>query len=522
MTDSRLRFIQRADGADEAEIRTVLDQTIEVRLPTGTPMWRHQLLALALVDLLGRMFPRISVVCDPTLTADARLPPGELLLLDRFTLVREHALTPPETPGEPTIIVQVGIDPAATSSAAVHVDGGGWMTYVGQTPSKLAAGAGAPIAVGPLAAACRGASQVFQLAVGELLTWTPRLIASNYWSALSYQSSEEPFDEVELPAPAFIEALLVGAGSIGGAAVYLLANTPDLRGALDIVDPETLDEHNPDRALLATKAAAEAHAVKAEVAVGALAHHSELSANPHKERVAAFVAGRPREQTLPMVLSAVDSVESRREIQDSLPLDVLDAACSPSQISVSVHRTDDGPCLYCLHIENVLAAETIRKRLLMRATGFNEKLVIQLLIDHVPLDEQHLRVIEAHRELPTGKLDHFRGQTLETLYNEELLYGEVRVSTSSGAEGVVAAAFTTALAGFLLAGEALKAGAGEAYAAYRLGPHAIATQYLESLWASPADGSRENPSRWPTHECLCQNGRRLALLRERYGLCQAA
>lgn len=518
MTDSRLRFIQRADGADEAEIRAVLDQTIEIRLPAGTPLWRHQLLALALVDLVGRMFPRISVVCDQAAIADAQLPPGAPLLLDRLNQMREHAFTPPKPPGAPKITVQVGADAAATSDGAVYVDGGGWMTYVGQAPSKLDAGVGAPIAVGPLAAACRGASQVFQLALGERLTWTPRLIASNYWSALSYQSSDEPFEEVGLPAPAFLEALLVGAGSIGGAAVYLLANTPDLRGALDVVDHETLVEHNPDRALLATKALADAHAVKAEVAAGALAHHGEFVATPHKERVAVFVAGRPREQTLPLVLSAVDSVASRREIQDSLPLDVIDAACSPSQISVSVHRTGDGPCLYCLHIENVLAAETIRKRLLMRATGFNEKLVIALLIDHVPLHEQHLRAIEMHRDLPTGRLDPFRGQTLETLYQEELLYGEVRVSASSGAEGVVAAPFTTALAGFLLASEALKAGAGDTYAAHRLGTHSIATQYLESLWASPADASLVSPARWATHECLCQNGRRLDLLRERYGL----
>lgn len=80
MTDSRLRVIQRGAAADEAEIVALLDQTIEVRLPPGTPQWRHQLIALALVDLLGRIFPRLRIVCDPTAVAHADLPPGVPLL----------------------------------------------------------------------------------------------------------------------------------------------------------------------------------------------------------------------------------------------------------------------------------------------------------------------------------------------------------------------------------------------------------------------------------------------------------
>lgn len=515
LTDSRLRFIQGGDTTDESEILALLGTTIEIRLPGKTPHWRHQLLALALVDLVGRMFTRIRVVCDESAAAHERLPPGAPLLIERLECVRRHALTPPAPPQTPDIIVHVG---QGQDPADVYVDGCGWLSYVGTTPSRLGDDEGLAIAVGPLVAACRAASQVFQIALRDRLAWTPRLIESNYASSLTYESSTDPLADVDMPAPATIDALLVGAGSIGGAVAYLFAHTPHLSGTLEVVDPETLETHNPDRALLATSALAAAKAVKAEAAAAALAHHKELNATPHRERLAGLVAEWPRERTLPLVLSAVDSVESRREIQDSLPLDVIDAACSPSQVSVSGHQTDNGPCVYCLHIENVLAADTIRKRLLMRATGFNEKLVIALLLGGAPLADQHLRAIETHRGLPARSLDRFLGETLETLYTEALLYGEARIKTASGAEGAVAAPFTTALAGFLLAAEALKAGS-DAYSAYRLGPWgSIATQYLESLWASPADAFRANPPRWPTHECLCRNGRRLSLLRERYKL----
>lgn len=520
MADARLRFVQGGGETDESEILSLLDQTVELRLPAGTPLWRHQLLALALVDLLGRVFPRIKIACDSSACADEKLPPGAPLLVERLEAVRLHALTSPGQPGDTAIAVQVG---PGDEAADVFVDGRGWISYVGQAPSRLDHDEGATTAVGPLVAACRAAAQVFQIALRDQLAWTPRLIESNYASALTYASSDEPLDEPDPAGPESIDALLVGAGSIGGAAVYLLAHTPHLSGVLEVADPEVLEEHNPDRALLATRALAAEHAVKAGVAVATLAHHTALRATPHQRRLAALVAERPREQTLPLLLSAVDSVHSRREIQDSLPLDVIDAACSPSQISVSGHRTDDGPCIYCLHIENVLAADTIRKRLLMRATGFNEKLVVALLVSDATLADQHLQAIEAHRGLPAGSLNRFRGESLETLYSEELLYGEARVKTASGAEGAVAAPFTTALAGFLLAAEALKAGAGEEYSSFRLGPLGkIATQYLESLWASPADSFRESPARWATHECLCRNGRRLSLIRQRYKLTATA
>ena len=326
MTDSRLRFIQGGDTTDESEILALLGRTIEVRLPGKMPLWRHQLLALALIDLVGRMFTRIRVVCDESAAAHEWLPPGAPLLIERLEGVRRHALTPPESPEAPAITVHVG---QGKDPADVYVDGCGWLSYVGTTPSRLDDNEGPALAVGPLVAACRVASQVFQIALRDHLAWTPRLIESNYASSLTYESSTDPLADAAVPPPATIDALLVGAGSIGGAAAYLFAHTPNLSGTLEVVDPETLEDHNPDRALLATSALAATKAVKAEVAATALAHHKELDATPHRKRLASLVAERPRELTLPLVLSAVDSVESRREIQDSLPLDVIDAACSP-------------------------------------------------------------------------------------------------------------------------------------------------------------------------------------------------
>jgi hypothetical protein len=329
---------------------------------------------------------------------------------------------------------------------------------------------------------------------------------------------ETSFAEPDFAAPKRIEAVLVGAGSIGGACIYALARTPRLDGELDIVDYQTLEEKNPDRALLATLQQARAEAAKAVVGGHALDHLAGLKARPHTQTIAEFVAERPIDATLPLVLSAVDSVASRREIQDCLPLELIDAACSPDEVSISGHRTDDGPCVYCMHVGPLLQSEQIRLRLIARATGFAEKMVAGLIVTSAPLTAQHLSMIERHRGLPTGSLLDYEGETLAELWRKELLYGEARVRTSSGGEAAVAAPFVTALAGFLLAGEALKQ-SDAAFAPYRLGTlGALPTRYAESPWGSPFDRQLIALARWEGHECLCRSGRRLRLLRRRYGL----
>jgi molybdopterin/thiamine biosynthesis adenylyltransferase len=324
--------------------------------------------------------------------------------------------------------------------------------------------------------------------------------------------------------PTEITAALVGAGSIGGAAVYALARTPSLRGDLDIVDDDTLREHNPDRAILATEALAHAGAIKVMVARDALSHHEDLDVRPHRKRFEAFVAARPRELALPLVLSAVDSSQSRREIQEAVPLDVLDAACGVDQVSLSAHRTADGPCIYCLHVGAVLDSARIKYRLIAERTGLPAPVVAQLHVQDVPLSAQHIQAIEQFRRehgdpLATGALNGYIGKTLETLYRERFLYGEVLIGTAGGGQAAVAAPFVTALAGFLLAGEALKA-AGSAFERYRLGTRGQigSTMYREDPWSSALNALLTSPPRWEGLECLCRSPLRLRLLHERYTL----
>ncbi|MGH2899990.1 MAG: ThiF family adenylyltransferase, partial [Solirubrobacteraceae bacterium] len=403
----------------------------------------------------------------------------------------------------------------AADSADIHVDGSGWISYVGTEPPATLPDE-TTVTIGPLSAACRAASRVYQRLLGDLLTTEPAAPRS-WWNALTLQPLDTAPEHVgpSLHAPA-IDALLMGAGSIGGATVYALARTPDVTGRLDIIDPQTLEARNALKALLARHQDVTAGASKAHVAARELAGLAGLTVNPEPVTLAQWVAARPADQPLPVVLCAVDSIAARRELQDHGPLDVLNAACGDLDATVSAHRTDDGPCVYCLHIENVLDGESTRMRIIARDTGIPERTVAELLTRSVPLTATHLRAIEQHRGVPSGALAHWQNRTLDDLFREWILYGEARVSDGD-ASAAVTAPFVTALAGILLAGELLKRSSGPAFAGSALGSAGPAAKYEESLMHDSV-GMLTSPRRWPTSECLCRSTRRLTLLRERYDL----
>jgi ThiF family len=513
--DRRLRLIQHGGGEDEAEILAALDDpTIRIVLPPGTPSFSHQLLALALVDLLARLFPRIDVVCDPAARADAALPAGEELLAARLQHAREHGI-PPQAAGEAAITINIGPD---GENADLCADGSGWQAYLGTQPSRLP-DSGSRVSVGALVAACRAAAHTFARLLANLLEAQPTP-ASDYFSALTYRTAETPFEEPTAEVSGALEGVLVGVGSIGGAAVYLLARTPGLAGELAIIDPQSLESHNLDRAILATAADTEAERVKVEVAADAVAHLDRLSVDPRKETISGYLASRPPEQPLPLVLCAVDSPSSRRAMQDCLPLELINAACNPREVMISGHRTDEGPCVCCLHMAEMLDGEQIRARLIAQATGLTFEQVVVRMNQRAPLEPQTIMFIELRTSRPEGSLAGYVGETLETLWEEQLMYGAVQVQASGGAVGAVAAPWVTALAGFLLAGEALKATGGTQLAGCRLGaaPVSPATRYVEAIYASPRYAQLTRPARWVGSECLCRSPRRLRLMRRRYGL----
>jgi hypothetical protein len=494
------------------EVLAALDATtVRVDLRLGAP-WAQQVLAEALVDLLSRLFPRVMVTGCAETAPHPALPSAarEATLRDRLDAVRTHGVAPLE-PGEPFVTVVIG----AGERGDIYCDGDGWQSYLGPEASRIEAHE-STVPIGSVAAACRAAARVFAVVLARFGENLPPL-EPVYWSALSYEHADEPLADPGLPTEFVVNTVLAGAGSVGGAAAYTFARVPRLDGAIDVVDPQRLEPRNPDRALLATEELAAARAVKVEVVEAALAHQP-LILRRHRDRFEQWVASRPRDEPLPLVLCSFDSVESRRELQDNLPLEVVNAACDQDSIMLSGHRTGIGPCLYCLYVGQVLDSRRNAYRLIVEATGFPEKTVQGLLEQRAPVVRQQLEEIEDHRCFQRGTLTAYEGKTLDELYRDALMYAE-REFERDGDVAAVAAPFVTALAGALLAGEALKAGGGESYRQFRLGPWSSSGErYDESLSGSAANGYISRVPRWPDRRCLCQSVRRQRILRELYGL----
>lgn len=492
------------DG-DKAVVLARLDAaTIRVVLQDA-PTWHDQVLALTLVDLLGRLFPRLDL---PTAAAAAHpdLPPGKATIGERLVGAAGHGGLTAIAPGTPDLIIGIGL----AGPADLHIDATGWQTYTGTAPSRFE-GARVQCPVGPTAAACRAAAAAFGFLMDAVAPVPPYV--HGYASMLTYKAGPDPLSEPDRPPPGSVDALLVGAGSVGGAAVYVLGHLLALDGRLVVVDPQRLDGRNPDRALLATQATADIASYKAKVARDALAHLG-VAVDPQTVDITHWQAAQSR-APLPLVLCAVDSADARRAVQDCLPLRLVNAACAPREVTVSAHRTGDGPCVCCLHMNDVLDSGRARKTMIARETGLPEGTVNGLVLSRAPLQPIHLRHIERHRGEPEGSLDGYKDRTLLDLWNAHLLYGGAHVEASSGATGVVATAFTTALAGALLAGEALKH-SHNSLASYRLGP-AAHTQYVEDPYAGPANSQLRYRDRWPDSACLCRSARRARIASEIYG-----
>lgn len=500
------------DAARVGDVVALLDNpTIRITMTSTT--WSHQVLLYGLVDLLGRIFPRLDVAVEDAAAA-AGLPPGGHTVTERIAAIRARSpLAPlPAVAEAVTIHVGPGDDPAD-----VYVDASEWQSYLGTRPSRLIAPR-RNTAVGPLAAACRAGARVYSHLLRSIIT-LPAAGDEVYMSALTYTTGSDPLSD---PVPArtgLLDSLLVGAGSVGGAAGYTFAYEPDLTGRIGVCDPDHLDDTNPFRSMLATAAAAAANAAKVEEFAAALVHQTGLDVIDHQMSITDWEAEQPGQTALPLVLVAVDSRESRERIQDALPLNLVNAAVGGDIVVVSGHRTGCGPCVCCLHMPDVLDAKRIKNRLIADATGIPLHEVNVMRVTEQRLNEFHLRRIEARRGLARGALGHRVGATVDELYNADLLYGEMPATTGEGTTVAVASPFVTALAGVLLAGEALKHSTPE-LAAYALGPGGAAVAYRENVFEP--DHAYTDPALPRAEVCLCRSVQRLRVLADLHNLDLAA
>jgi hypothetical protein len=516
--DGRVRFVQALELAESVLSREKLIQRLDetvIALVVGREQATDlatQTTALTAVNLLVRLFRRLVIVVPNNVRIHKELPcvEGRLGAALVTFASRVHpgveadlAVSPP--PGIVTLRVS-NYHSWAEKNSEVYCSGAGWLAHVGSRPRLLPAAQDSN-PIGPLIAACLGVAEVFKIVFGDVLR---SVVPADdvIFSALTYRVGELDvgpiLSRVRLP-----NTVQVGAGSIGCAFNWGLAHLREIRGKLVVVDHDKLQAHNPDRAILVLDDAASLELEKSSWArdiVQPWVPHLDIQ--PFQGTIRQYVDTLPPDYTFPVIISAVDSIESRRDIQDALPEHILNASTGPTKVELSRHEAPgDGPCLYCLYLPEILERAPIL--LAVARTGFNQRTVADFLVGARMLNVENVRGIERRNQLPPGALGEYIGRPLSDLLQDQRWYSQAPIQLHN-AQALVTTAFVSALAGFLLLAETVKQ-ADPALAHYRL--HRI---YEQDLLGVPNEfilpGERDGMG-----YCLCHDPLRRRLYAEKYG-----
>jgi molybdopterin/thiamine biosynthesis adenylyltransferase len=341
--------------------------------------------------------------------------------------------------GDANIAIAIGSGERMIADTTIFAGCDGWKAQVG-TEGPFATGEGAnPFGAG--VAACLAAANVFRAVF--LANAPTSLDSSAEICALHFAEGSE---DVSLHGVDIGDAVLVGAGAIGQAALWALSRTSAV-GRLHVIDPELVELGNLQRYVLATPDSEG----RPKTALLPESQRSGLDYVGHQQSWEQFCQASGYEWE--RVLVGVDSAAARRAVQASLPRWIANAWTQPEDLGVSVHPwTECGACLSCLYLP---ASKTPNEdETIAAALGLEVMEVRRLLVNDQPMPSALLETVERHLHLPEGSAAAFAGRMVRELYVDGVCGGALLSLDRAGrpAQDVhVPVAHQSALAGVLLA-----------------------------------------------------------------------
>jgi hypothetical protein len=479
MPDPRIEFLAAtADQAAASDLAHRLDGTrVHVRATAAQPA-----LLLSLVNLLARLMPNVTVDAPTVHTSVPVFGTGPLSDLAADTVRRARLATP--ALAKQTLVVDLG---TGASGAELYVTSDQWTAQLATTPLTAASGTGPAV----VAASALAAAEAFRRVVPELAG--VRLGDEPFvWNLLDYRCAPAPAD----PTPSAVEAVCVGAGSVGSSLVYALL-LAGAAGQLTVVDPRP-----PERAEPAPLPAVARRGLPSQglLAPRGQRRHSPSGTGPSaaRRRFHPRPANRPR-----LVVAAVDSVAARRDITDALAHTALNAGVDGLRFHVSRHRFgDDHACLYCPYVDTEAALD--EPAVYQHLTGLSLLRVRELLAG-APLTRHDLACMVNAGRLPLGTdTDQLEGGRVQDVARARL-YGQARVQLGD-VRLAVSAPFVSVLAGAILAAELQKAHG--ALARFQL------DRRVDVDCSGFPAGFTSQPPRDRSGRCLCHDPFRLEAYRQ--------
>jgi hypothetical protein len=453
-------------------------------------------------NLLARLYPRVALIALDTEAEEYR---GKLV--STVSRINPRIDISGGIKGV-SFCVTVGETRPPTECPTLYLGSDGWVVEVSPEAPVGSGATGNPF--GAAAAACVGAANAFRVAFAAQL---PSGGMDGGWrmSLMDLDPSNSTPPNPQLVQVNLGELHLVGVGAIGNGAVWALGRVSDLRGTLHLIDPEAVDETNPQRYILATPE--DVGVAKVALAKSMLGGCG-LDVRPHQATWGTYLSTRD-DWRLGRVAVALDSARDRRAVQASLPWRVLNAWTQTGDLGISRHPSlEEGACLACLYMpdgpvpnEDELVAEAIG---LHGPEGPRQ--IRGLLYSNAPIGREWVERIAASLGLPLEPFLPFANRPLRAFYAEAVCGGMVMSlggSSGAGARAEVPMAFQSALAGVLLAAELVADAMG-----FKT-PAASVTRIdlLRPLGAFLTQLRGKSPSK----RCICQDATFVEVYRRKYG-----
>lgn len=312
----------------------------------------------AALRLLPRLCPNVTVLV-PTGMDQVRDEAERVARQVAFGRAIDFVDTPPG-PDRFAAILNVG-QRSRSDLPCTAVTSNGWLARVSSGGKDLLGGCDQVNPIGALFATSLGVADVFKRLI-RLKPTRGGLFDALTFSLYAYEAgSTDPGPQ--LPQSLAADALLVGAGAIGNAIAYLIGSLP-VTGRMWVVDPQAFGDENLGTCILIGPG--DLGASKARFLAKWL--ESRLEAQGFPEEISAFKQRMGRDLPYPsLILSGVDKIDARHEIQDIWPDLIIDGATGDFPCQVSRHPWGmDLACMRCLFRHQAGAsAETVASR----ATG---------------------------------------------------------------------------------------------------------------------------------------------------------
>jgi hypothetical protein len=318
-------------GVDAPESKGFVDKPV---LLTGEP----EVLATENGQEVFRTAVMLLVRMTSDLTVDIAAHPSRDSVRDLVKRFQIHKVAVVENAGSLdrfACVLNVGTRTTA-GSPTIAVNSHGWLVRVTAQGVPISSDCSQTNAVGACAAACFGVSEVFKILIG-LKPGRGEPLKGYEYSLWAYCSSANPGPAL---SPLRNEPmLLVGAGAIGNGVVHLL-RALGIMGVSHVIDQQRFKKENLGTCLLMTPQdiGHSKAVVLSQLLPGAKAFEGSIT--DFKTQLGAEV------DVPEIVLTGLDNVGARREIQQIWPALIIDGAIGPVSCEATLHPW--GPDLSCL------------------------------------------------------------------------------------------------------------------------------------------------------------------------------